>query len=233
MLLPSRQETPGSTGQVGFESTGPAAPAGTHSGTAGPSAGGNTGTASAESSRKGPLLIQAGRGVYGHAINAPNSDLDNKVLAEIDSGPLANDRISGTFQMKNDRLIIHFDRLIIGDAAPVSVSAYAVSPDTAEAGVASEVDQHIASRVLLQAAAGFVSGLGSAAQSSNTSSVSSGLGVSSFTRLTLPEQLVVGAGQGAQALAQSLQKIVPQQDTVILKKGDPIGIIFDDPVYGP
>jgi intracellular multiplication protein IcmE len=231
MNAPAHPATTGAAGQVGFGANATTA-AVKQSGASADGTSDAAAKAATDTSHKGPLLLQAGRGVYGHAVNAPNSDLDNKVLVEIDSGPLVHDRISGTFQMKNDRLLIHFDHLIIGDAPPISVSAYAVSPDTAEAGVASDVNQHIASRVLIEAAAGFVSGLGSAAQSSNTTSVSSGLGVSSFAHLTLPEQMLAGAGQGAQALSQSLQKIVPQQDTVILRRDAPVGVIFDDPVYG-
>lgn len=180
---------------------------------------------------KGTLLLAAGRGVYAHSLLTSNSDLGTQVLAEIDSGPLLGDRVSGTLQMKNDRLLIKFTKLMRGDDAPISISGYAVSPDTAETGVASEVKQHLALRVLLPAAAGFVQGLGNAAQNSNTTSVTSGLGVSSFTHLTLPEQLAVGAGQGAQAFAQALTKMTPKQDTVLLDKDDPIGVIFDEPVY--
>jgi len=179
------------------------------------------------------LILQAGRGVYGHAVITSNSDLGEKVLVEIDSGPLVHDRVSGTFQMKNDRLLIQFNKLMIEDSPPIAISAYAVSPDTAETGVASEVDQHLLSRVLLETAAGFVAGLGSSVQNSNTTSTSSGLGVSSFTHLTLPQEMLVGAGQGAQAFSQSLQKVIPQQSTVKLDKDDPVGIVFEDAVYAP
>ena len=114
------------------------------------------------SASKGTLLLPAGRGVYGHSVLTVNSDLGNVVLAQIDSGPFRGARISGTFEMKSERLVIKFNKLMIGDADPIPVSGYAVSPKTAEIGVASEVREHLATRIILPAAAAFVEGLGNA-----------------------------------------------------------------------
>lgn len=185
----------------------------------------------AKSSRR--LLLPAGRGVYGHAVLTANSDIGGEALVEIDSGPLIHARVSGTFQRKDERLVIKFDKLMIGDADPVTISAFAVSPDTAETGVASEVHEHIASRMILPAAAAFVEGLGNAMQNSNTTSYTAGLGLQSFTHLTLPQQMGVAAGRAGQEFGQILQQQTPQQPTVLLNAGDPVGVLFDEPVYAP
>lgn len=179
------------------------------------------------------LLMPAGRGIYGHAVLEANSDIGGPVIVEIDSGPLVHDRVSGTFQRQDDRLVITFDKLMIGNSDPISVSAFAVSPDTAETGVASEVNEHYVTRIVLPAAAAFVQGLGNAIQNGNTTSVSSGLGVSSYTKLNLSQQVGVGAGTAAQQLGQILQKATPQEPTVILKRDDPVGVMFAQPVYAP
>jgi intracellular multiplication protein IcmE len=184
-------------------------------------------------SSKGTLLLPAGRGVYGHAVLTVNSDLGNVVLAQIDSGPFRGARISGTFEMKSERLVIKFNRLMIGDADPIPVSGYAVSPKTAETGVASEVREHLATRIILPAAAAFVEGLGSAMMNSNTTNYSNGAGMSSFTHLDLAQQMGAAAGTMGQQLGQIIQKNTPQQATVILKQNDGIGILFDEPVYRP
>lgn len=176
-------------------------------------------------------LLAAGRGVYGHAVLTANSDIGGEALVEIDSGPLVHARVSGSFQRKDDRLVIKFDKLMIGDADPIAISAYAVSPDTAETGVASEVREHIATRLILPAASAFVEGLGNAMQNTNTTSYTAGLGLSSFTHLTLPQQMGVAAGRAGQELGQILQQQTPQQPTVLLKAGTPIGVLFDEPVY--
>jgi intracellular multiplication protein IcmE len=184
-------------------------------------------------SARGTLLLPAGRGVYGHSVLTVNSDLGNVVLAQIDSGPFRGARISGTFEMKSERLVIKFNKLMIGDADPIPVSGYAVSPKTAEVGVASVVREHLATRIILPAAAAFVEGLGNAMMNSNTTNYSNGSGMSSFTHLNLGEQMGAAAGTMGQQVGQLIQKNTPQQATVILKQNDGIGILFDEPVYRP
>jgi intracellular multiplication protein IcmE len=184
-------------------------------------------------SGRGTLLLPAGRGVYGHSVLTVNSDLGNAVLMQIDSGPFRNARISGTFEMKSERLVIKFNKLMIGDADPITVSGYAVSPQTAEVGVASEVREHLATRIILPAAAAFVEGLGSAMSNSNTTNYSNGSGMSSFTHLNLGEQMGAAAGTMGQQVGQLIQKQTPQQATVILKQNDGVGVMFDEPVYRP
>lgn len=188
-------------------------------------------TATATSAR-GPLLLAAGRGVYGHSVLTTNSDLGNQVLIEIDSGPLRKARISGTFQMKNDRLIVKFNKLMIGDKDPIAVSAYAVSPETAETGVASDVEEHLATRIILPAAASFVQGLGNAMMSANTTSYTGGYGMTAFTHLNLAQQMGAAAGSMGQEVGQLLQKQTPQQATVYLRQNDEVGVLFDEPVHG-
>lgn len=233
--VPGAEHGRGGAGDAGFQ-TAAAAPA---TFTQAPAAtGAAVGTSSepaaqSASSSKGTLLLPAGRGVYGHAVLTVNSDLGNVVLAQIDSGPFRGARISGTFEMKSERLVIKFNRLMIGDADPIPVSGYAVSPKTAETGVASEVREHLATRIILPAAAAFVEGLGSAMMNSNTTNYSNGAGMSSFTHLDLAQQMGAAAGTMGQQLGQIIQKQTPQQATVILKQNDGIGILFDEPVYRP
>jgi intracellular multiplication protein IcmE len=179
------------------------------------------------------LLLAAGRGVYGHAVLEANSDIGGPVLVEIDSGPLVHDRVSGAFQRHDDRLVISFDKLMIGTAHPISISAFAVSPDTGETGVASEVNEHYLTRIVLPAAAAFVQGLGNAIQNGNSTTVSNGLSTNSYSNLSLAQEAGVGAGAAAQQLGQILQKATPQDPTVILKRDDPVGVVFAQPVYAP
>lgn len=194
-----------------------------------------TGTAGKARSQQshGTMLLAAGRGVYGHSVITSNSDLGKEVLVEVDTGPFRQARISGTLTMQNNRLVIRFSSLMIGDQDPISVSAYAVSPETAETGVASEVNEHMATRIILPAAAAFVQGLGSAMMSANTSSYTGGYGMTAFTHLNLAQQMGAAAGNMGQEVGQLLQKQTPQTATVKLDKGDTIGILFDQPVYSP
>ncbi|WP_415494600.1 DotG/IcmE/VirB10 family protein [Acetobacter sp.] len=180
---------------------------------------------------RGRVLLPAGRGVYGHSVITSNSDLGKEVLLEVDTGPFRKARISGTFTLQNERLVIRLTSLMIGENAPISVSAYAVSPETAETGVASEVNEHLATRIILPAAASFVQGLGNAMMNSNTNSYSGGYGMTSFTHLNLGQQMGAAAGTMGQEIGQLLQKQTPQTATVKLLKDDTVGILFDQPVY--
>lgn len=188
---------------------------------------------SAITKKTGTLLLAAGRGVYGHSVLTSNSDLSKEVLVEIDTGPFKKARISGTFSMQSNRLVIKFNKLMIGNSDPITVSAFGVSPKTAETGVASEVKEHLATRIILPAAAAFVQGLGNAMMSANTSSYSGGYGMTSFTHLNIAQQMGAAAGTMGQVVGQLLQKQTPQQATVFLFKDDTVGVVFDEPVYAP
>ncbi|WP_261763206.1 DotG/IcmE/VirB10 family protein [Asaia bogorensis] len=180
---------------------------------------------------QGKTLLAAGRGIYAHTITAANSDQKGPVLADVDSGPFTGARLIGEFDREDDRLVVHFTQLIIDDHDPLSVDARAIAPDTMETAVASEVNEHYLTRIALPTAAAFVQGLGQAMQSTNTQSYTGGLGgITSFTHLTLPQQLGVAAGSAGQTLGQVLQKATPQQATVTLAANSSIGVLFLKPV---
>ena len=58
---------------------------------------------------RGRVLIPAGRGVYAHPILAVSSDASSPVVLQADSGPIAGDRMIGTFARQNNRLVIHIN----------------------------------------------------------------------------------------------------------------------------
>ncbi|MFT9089635.1 MAG: hypothetical protein ABF479_01255 [Gluconacetobacter sp.] len=182
-------------------------------------------------SGKGRTLLPAGRGVYAVTVTASNSDQSGTpVIADVVSGPFTDARLIGSFQRQEDRLIVKFNQLVIGKDDPISVNAIALSPATMETAVASDVNEHYVTRIVLPAGAAFVQSLGQAMQSTNTQSYTAGLGVSSFTHLSLPQQLGVAAGGAGQALGEMIQKATPQQDTVTLNAREGIGVIFLSPV---
>ena len=56
------------------------------------------------------VLIPAGRGVYAHTILAVDSDTNGPIVLEADTGPIAGDRMIGTFSKSgNDRLIVRVE----------------------------------------------------------------------------------------------------------------------------
>jgi len=99
------------------------------------------------------VLVPAGRGVYAHTILSVSSDSGGPIVLEGDSGPLAGDRMIGTFS-KNER-----DRLIVRVTTvnhrgqSLDVRGLAIAPDSMETAIASSVDEHYLERFALPAAA--------------------------------------------------------------------------------
>jgi intracellular multiplication protein IcmE len=82
--------------------------------------GDSTATKTPSQNARGRVLLPAGRGVYGHSVITSNSDLGKEVLLEVDTGPFRKARISGTFTMQNERLVIRLSSLMIGEKDPIA-----------------------------------------------------------------------------------------------------------------
>ena len=188
------------------------------------------GSASSGASRgedPGRILVPAGRGVYAHPVLALNSDETSPAVFEADSGPLAGDRMTGTFSKQANRLIIHISS-IKHQGEEIGCDGVVIAPDTMEASVASQVDEHYIARFLLPAAAAFVNGLGQAIETtSNTTAVLSPLGgATTSTRLNFPQQLGVGAGAAAAQLGTVINQEAPKGPTISLEPNVAVGIMF-------
>ena len=173
------------------------------------------------------ILIPAGRGVYAHPILAVNSDASSPVVMQADSGPIAGDRMIGTFAKQADRLVIRINT-VIHQGQSIGTDAVVVAPETMEAGVASDVDQHYLARFILPAAAAFVQGLGQAiATTSNTAAVLSPFGGAAYsTHLNLNQQLGVAAGAAAGQIGAVLNQAAPKGPTVSLEANVAVGVMF-------
>ena len=175
----------------------------------------------------GRVLIPAGRGVYAHPILALNSDQSSPAVFQADSGPIAGDRMIGSFSRQGDRLIIRVNS-IIDKGEEISADGVVIAPDTMEASVASDVDQHYLMRFALPAAAAFVQGLGQAiATTSNTAAVLSPFGgATTTTHLDLNQQLGVAAGAAAGQIGSVLNQAAPKSATVSLEPNVAVGVVF-------
>jgi intracellular multiplication protein IcmE len=173
------------------------------------------------------ILVPAGRGVYAHPILAVNSDASSPVVMQADSGPIAGDRMIGTFAKQADRLVIRINT-VIHQGQSIGADGVVVAPETMEAGVASDVDQHYLARFILPAAAAFVQGLGQAiATTSNTAAVLSPFGGAAYsTHLNLNQQLGVAAGAAAGQVGAVLNQAAPKGPTVSLEANVSVGVMF-------
>jgi intracellular multiplication protein IcmE len=179
----------------------------------------------------GTMLIPAGRGVFAHPVLAVSSDASSPVVMQADSGPIAGDRMIGSFAKENKRLIIHINT-IVHDGQTIGTDGVVIAPDTMEAAVASNVDEHYLERFILPAAAAFVQGLGQAiATTSNTVAVLSPLGgATTSTHLNLNQQLGVAAGVSAGQIANVLNEEAPKGPTISLDANVAVGVMFLTPV---
>ncbi|MGH7122153.1 MAG: DotG/IcmE/VirB10 family protein [Acetobacteraceae bacterium] len=180
------------------------------------------------------VLIPAGRGVYAHPVLALSSDQASPVVLQADSGPIAGDRMIGSFDRQGDRLVIHIGT-IVHDGQSIGCNGVVIAPDTMEAAVASGVDEHYLARFILPAAAAFVEGLGQAlATTSNTVSVLSPFGgATAATHLNLDQQLGVAAGVAAGQVANTLNQAAPKGPTVTLAANVGVGVMFLSAVKVP
>jgi intracellular multiplication protein IcmE len=146
---------------------------------------------------------------------------------QADTGPIAGDRMIGTFAKQADRLVIHVST-VMHQGQSISTDGVVVAPETMEAGVASGVDQHYLARFLLPAAAAFVQGLGQAiATTSNTATVLSPLGGAAYaTHLNLNQQFGVAAGAAAGQIGTVLAQAAPKGPTISLDANVAVGVMF-------
>jgi intracellular multiplication protein IcmE len=194
---------------------------------------------SSGSGAAGRILMPAGRGVFAHTILAVSSDSDGPVVLQADSGPLAGDRMIGSFGKATSNGTGSADRLVVRintiehQGQSIGVDAIVTAPETMETTVASSVDQHYLARFALPAAAAFVQGLGQAlATTSNTVGVLSPLGGTSYaTQLNFPQQIGIGAGAAAQQLGNTLNQQAPRGPTVHLDANVNVGVMFLSDVH--
>ena len=219
MLPPSEEDGAGTSGDGGEGR----APAGAASRKAPPPV-----PAASRAADPAEILIPAGRGVYAHPILAVNSDASSPVVMQADSGPIAGDRMIGTFAKQADRLVIRINT-VIHQGQSIGTDGVVVAPETMEAGVASDVDQHYLARFILPAAAAFVQGLGQAiATTSNTAAVLSPLGGAApiRTHLNLNQQFGVAAGAAAGQIGTVLVQAAPKGPTISLDANVAVGVMF-------
>ncbi|MEO8715022.1 MAG: DotG/IcmE/VirB10 family protein [Acetobacteraceae bacterium] len=175
----------------------------------------------------GHVLIPAGRGIYAHPVLALSSDQSSPAVFQADSGPIAGDRMIGSFSRQNNRLVIRISS-VIHNGEQISTEGVVIAPETMEASVASGVDQHYLTRFILPAAAAFVEGLGQAlATTSNTAAVLSPFGgVATSTNLNFHQQLGVAAGAAAADIGSTLNQAAPKGPTISLDANVSVGVIF-------
>jgi intracellular multiplication protein IcmE len=174
------------------------------------------------------VLIPAGRGVYAHTILAVDSDTNGPIVLEADTGPIAGDRMIGTFSKSgNDRLIVRVETVEHHGKA-LEADGIVVAPDSMEEAVATSVDEHYLERFVLPAAAAFVQGLGTAVAMGNSTTTVSPFGgaTQTFGPLTVKQEALVAGGAAAQAVGAAMTASIPKGPTVHLAANVSVAVMF-------
>lgn len=184
-------------------------------------------TTSTRAKPRPQVLIPAGKGVYAVTKLAASSDQGGPVIVTAESGPIAGDEMTGTFERRGDRLVVVLNSLTLPDGSSKVIDALVIAPDTMETAVATSVDEHYVSRFALPVAAAFVAGLGQAIQQSNATVVASPLGgFTSQNHLNFNQQLGVAAGAAGSQMQNLLLQNAPKGPTVNLAANANVGVIF-------
>lgn len=173
------------------------------------------------------ILVQAGTVNYAQMLTEANSDVPGPILAQILSGPFAGGRAVGTFEYFEEYLILRF-KLISFKGKDYIVDALALDPDTTLGAVATEVDHRYFTRIVLPAAAQFVSGFTSAlAQSSDRTVINGDIVFQERASNSLEKGIYKGINAAGQSVSQYLlQKAQKTKTLVRVAVGSPIGFFF-------
>lgn len=176
---------------------------------------------------KQEVIVPAGNIAYGQLLNALNSDVPGPVLVHVLSGPFTGGRALGQFQMSDEYLILTFNALV-KDGVYYNISGIAMDEKTTLTGQQSEVNRHYFTRIILPAAASFISGYASAvAETGTTTTTTSGGGVvQNQPEPSAKEELYSGLEEAADSVADVLKENAKRPITVKLAKGTTMGILF-------
>jgi len=178
--------------------------------------------------------IPAGTVNYAQLLTEANSDVPGPILAQILSGPLAGGRAIGQFQVMNDYLVLTFSRVSF-KGKDYSVNALALDPDTTLGGMATEVDHRYMTRLLLPAAASFMSAFGDAmSDGSSQTTVSGDTVIVSEASKGSKDALYEGFGQMGNTMAEFMRSEANNTKVLVrVAVGTPMGLFFTQPVIEP
>ncbi len=177
-------------------------------------------------------IVMPGDVAYAQMMTEANSDISGPVLAYIASGPLSGARALGSFSSTDTHIVLTFNTAVV-KKKQYAINAYAVDPETTLTGMATDVDNHYFSRVILPAAAKFLEGFADAVKDSgNTTVTVNGETVTSESSdLDTEEELLAGASEGIKELSDIIDEEAPDQPTVRVRAGTRFGLLFMQPVY--
>ncbi|TIE16534.1 type IV secretion protein IcmE [Legionella pneumophila] len=184
-------------------------------------------------------IIKTGDIMFAVLDTAVNSDEPGPILATIVTGKLKGSKLIGSFNLPSnaDKMVITFNTMSIpGAEKTISISAYAIDPNTARTALSSRTNHHYLMRYGSLFASSFLQGFGNAFQSANTTITIGGTGggnnitvANGVGRSTL-ENAVIGLATVGKAWSQQAQQLFNTPTTVEVYSGTGLGILFTQDV---
>ncbi|HIH8955836.1 TPA: type IVB secretion system protein DotG/IcmE [Legionella pneumophila] len=184
-------------------------------------------------------IIKTGDIMFAVLDTAVNSDEPGPILATIVTGKLKGSKLIGSFNLPSnaDKMVITFNTMSIpGAGKTISISAYAIDPNTARTALSSRTNHHYLMRYGSLFASSFLQGFGNAFQSANTTITIGGTGggnnitvANGVGRSTL-ENAVIGLATVGKAWSQQAQQLFNTPTTVEVYSGTGLGILFTQDV---
>lgn len=184
-------------------------------------------------------VIKTGDILFAVLDTSVNSDEPGPILATIVSGPFKGAKLIGSFNLPKtgDKMVISFNTMSVpGASRTVSISAYAIDPNTARTALTSRTNHHYLYRYGALFASSFLEGFGNAFQSANTTVTIGGTGggnnitvQNGLNRSTLQNAVIALA-----TLGKSWGQVARQEfnipTTVEVFSGTGLGILFTQDV---
>lgn len=190
---------------------------------------------SGQSSQEQQAVIKAGDILFAVLDTSVNSDEPGPILASIVSGPLKGSKLIGSFNLpaNSDKMVIQFNTLSVpGASRTISISAFAIDPNTARTALSSRTDHHYLMRYGSLFASTFLEGFGNAFQSANTTVTIGGTGggndiqVQNGVGRSALENAVIALATVGKTWSQQAQQLFNTPTTVEVFSGTGLGILF-------
>ncbi|HBI21224.1 MAG TPA: type IV secretion protein IcmE [Legionella sp.] len=195
--------------------------------------------AGVQNASAGVSVIKTGDILFAVIDTSVNTDEPGPILATIVSGRLKGSKLIGSFNLPSNasQMIVSFNTLSIpGVDKTVSISAYAIDPNTARTALSSQTDHHYLSRYGALFASTFMEGFGNSIQSANTTITIGGTGGTTDTTVqnnvssSLLENAVIGLATVGKAWGQVAAQNMSRPTTVELFAGTGVGVLFTQTV---
>ena len=177
------------------------------------------------------ILLPAGSVEYAQLLTEANSDAQAPILAQLVSGPLNGSRMIGSFETREDFLVLNFNMIVV-DGISYPIQAMAIDAKTTTPGLVTDIDRRYFKRVLLPAAAAFIEGMGGAiAESGSTNvTVSGDTVIQEDNDIDTKQELYKGVEKAASELGDVFEDDKNVKPLIKVRPGTPMGIVFLQPV---